>query len=62
MKTTTTTILELTRLARKGGGDRYETILGQPLPNLVIYFPQEISRSDNRPIKRLILTITPEKA
>lgn len=55
----TTIVMELTRLARKSGGDRYEALPGQPCPELIIYLPQEISRPGNVPLQRIEVTIQP---
>ena len=52
-----TTMMEMTRPAHKGGGDRFETMPGQPFPKLVIYFPQEVSRTEGKLNKRIELTV-----
>lgn len=50
---------KLTRIAKGRGGDRYEaTIDGEPRP-VVIYLPQYITRSNNKPAKEMEVTITP---
>jgi len=51
-----TILLKLVRPARKAGGDRYEaTIEGGE--QLVIYFPQCISRVEGIPLEKLKVTV-----
>jgi len=52
-----TIMMELTRMAKKGGGDRYEAKIGQPMPGLTIYFPQEISRTHGTPVTNIEITV-----
>ena len=37
-------MFKLTRVAKSGGGDRYETNFGEEPKPMVIYLPQSISR------------------
>ena len=43
--------LTLKKVARGSGGDRYEGTFSKK--NVVLYFPQVISRPDGLPVKRL---------
>ena len=45
-----TKVMELTRPARKAGGDRYES------EDMVIYIPQEISRANGKPLEKIKVT------
>lgn len=49
--------MKLTKPANKNGGDRYEAKLPDG-SDLVIYFPQVISRTLGAPIKELTITIS----
>ena len=50
MKTIET--VELKRIAKKNGGDRYES----PNKEFVIYIPQYISRPEGTPLDRIKIT------
>lgn len=47
-----TELFELKRVAKKAGGDRYET----PDGSFVIYVPQHISRPDGGVLEKLKIT------
>lgn len=52
----TTIKLKLTKPAKKSGGDRYEcTHDGE---TIVFYFPQTISRENDKPVDTLTVTIS----
>lgn len=48
------TIVSLTKAARKAGGDRYEGILKNK--DFVIYVPQEVSRQSGIPEDKISVT------
>lgn len=49
-------IFKLTRPARKQGGDRYESEIGEPNP-MVIYVPQKFSRKEGVPAGEILMRI-----
>jgi hypothetical protein len=48
---------KLTRPAKKGGGDRYESLIEGEAKPMVLYFPQRISRPEGAPSQTLTVTI-----
>lgn len=50
-------VMELVKVARKGGGDRYEAEVEGLDESLVIYFPQFISRKGGQPRRTIEVEI-----
>ena len=46
----------LTRAAKKSGGDRYEAEIGEDKP-MVIYIPQKLGRKDGIPASQIVITL-----
>ena len=46
----------LTRAAKKSGGDRYEAEIGEQQP-MVIYVPQKIGRKDGIPASQILVRL-----
>jgi hypothetical protein len=51
----TTLKMQLKKLAKGSGGDRYEAKYAKK--DVVLYFPQAISRPDGAPLERITVTI-----